>query len=175
VTSRHALETETFRTTQLIEPLSNAITPAFRVRRRTFFRFSDMAEGFDAGVFKKSSIMSRARPQFGVEYSVESLLKSVCVRIYPTGCPRFPADNLLRFSTTSYSTALRTFNEVSPARVTAHILDIWIPRTPPSKWLSLPNDSLTKRLNSLFCRGAHYCTLQGIASEEAACADGAGP
>src|ERR1700730_14079845 len=88
-TSRQAPETETFRTTQLIESLSNAIKPAFRVRRRTFFRFSDMARGFDAGAIKKnkSSTMSRTRRQFEVKYSVESLLKSVHVRIYPTGCP----------------------------------------------------------------------------------------
>src|SRR5580692_7694813 len=53
VTSRHAPKTEMFRTTQLIELLSNAITPAFRVRSRTVFRLSDIAGGLDAAAFKK--------------------------------------------------------------------------------------------------------------------------
>jgi hypothetical protein len=48
-------ESETFRTTQLIEPLSNAITPAFRVRRRTFFRLSDTANDLEARAIKKQS------------------------------------------------------------------------------------------------------------------------
>ena len=48
-------ETETLRTMQLIVPLSNAITPGFRVRRRTFFRLSDIAMGFDARAIKKES------------------------------------------------------------------------------------------------------------------------
>ena len=49
---RHAPETETLRTRQLIVPV-NTITPAFRVRRRTFCRFSDIAIGFDARTIKK--------------------------------------------------------------------------------------------------------------------------
>jgi hypothetical protein len=52
-TSRHAPETETLRTRQLIVLLSNAITPAFRVRRRTLFSFSATAKRFDAKVNKK--------------------------------------------------------------------------------------------------------------------------
>src|SRR5580704_11379032 len=52
-TSRHAPEIETLRTRQLIVTLSNAITPAFRVRRRTFFRLSDISIGFDARAIKK--------------------------------------------------------------------------------------------------------------------------
>ena len=58
-------------------PLSNAITPAFRVRMRTFFRFSDTAIGFDARAIKKA-------PQ-PMKHSAKSLLKSEHARFCLTG------------------------------------------------------------------------------------------
>jgi hypothetical protein len=83
-TSRHAPETETLRTMQLIVPWSNAITPAFRVRRRMFFRFSDTAKDFDARAIKKDPSTQQGLTVSGVflttaqprEHSAKSLLKS---------------------------------------------------------------------------------------------------
>jgi hypothetical protein len=96
-TSRHAPETETLRTMQLIVPWSNAITPAFRVRSRTFFRFSDTANDFDArakkripvlqlGLAVSEDFLTAAQP---TEHSPKSLLKSDHARFCLTGasCP----------------------------------------------------------------------------------------